>query len=85
MSLKSKEKNFKTDNAYSFVFTPREKNSLGMQFPKPTSMINTGKEFSEKNWEKNDAFSWKVSLKGLIWGQFLKTVAAGSLFGRNAS
>lgn len=51
---------------------PTEKTLSGEAVsPSPPLAVNTAKESSGQNCclGENGAFSWKVSLKGLIWGQ----------------
>lgn len=57
-----------------------EKHSLGIQFPKPYSYNKTLPKglldriaAREKKKTKNDAFSWKMSLKGSDFGSAIRS------------
>lgn len=74
--FKCKKTFLKSDNTYSSI-RPHRRNTLwGCSFPKsPPLAVNTAKESSGQNCclGKNDAFSWKVSLKGSDLGSALRS------------
>ena len=56
----------------------KEKHSLGIQFPKPYSYNKTLPKglldrIAARGKKKNDAFSWKVSLKGSDFGSAVRS------------